>query len=70
MPEHTKHSASHSPLHGLVACLLAAAVCAYVGRYGFAVLAAGCALLAAGQLGMPRRRPLCLARLRAVRLSR
>ena len=47
---------SHPPTRNLLACAIAAAVSAYVGHYGIALLAAGCALLSARRLRAPRRR--------------
>ena len=38
-----------------LACAVAAAVSAYVGHYGIALLAVGCALLGARSVRMPRR---------------
>lgn len=63
--------ANRSPLQGIVACLAGAAVSAYVGHFGIALLALACGLLAARRLVLPGplRRILAI-RVRALHLSR
>ena len=54
-----------TPRQSTAACLVAAAACAYVGHYGMALLASGCAVAAAreeiaaafGRLRLRPRRP-------------
>lgn len=46
---------SNPPVRNFVACAVAAAVSAYVGQYGIALFAVGCALLCARSLRAHRR---------------
>ena len=47
--------ANRSPLQGLLACLVAAAVSGWYGHWGIALLALGCAMLSARRLEAMRR---------------
>lgn len=62
--------ATRSALEGVVACVLAAIVSAYVGHYGIALLAVGCAVLAARQLRLPSFALRRVPRLPRLRLTR
>ncbi len=55
---------SNPAVRNFLACVVAAAVSAYVGQYGIALFAVGCALLCARSLRAPRRPGAALLRFR------
>jgi hypothetical protein len=55
---------SHPPTRNFLACVIAAAVSAYVGHYGIALVAAGCALLGVRSLRAPRGTGIAVPRFR------